>query len=154
MATAASTPSRPIPHEAGPPVSVVVTWPIAVSLDEDADLCEARDVTSLAAALVRLGLPDRSQMPALDLMVVFLKPITFGPVDPAISVHLRDRARDEEVAPACCVALDLHVAAALGRWTPPRWIQDYLDGLVLSKDPDLPPKRQPMHTARAARSIR
>lgn len=133
--------------------SLIVWWPIAVKIDNEADCCEVRDVTSLLAAMVALGLPEHYLAEPLDLMAVLLEPVTFGPVNPVVSDRLRARAHLEDVAPADRLALDLYVSAALGRWTPPTWLAEHLKALALSEAADLPAKARSTNPSRAGRSI-
>lgn len=133
--------------------SLIVWWPIAVEIDNGADCCEVRDVTSLLAAMVALGLPEHYLAEPLDLMAVLLESVTFGLVNPVVSDRLRARAHLEDVAPADRLALDLYVSAVLGRWTPPAWLAEHLNALALSEAADLPTKARSTNPSRAGRIV-
>jgi hypothetical protein len=136
-----------------PWIKVQAFWRIAISIDDQTEMSEVRDVTTMLAALVDLGLHHRYDMPVLDLMAVALAPVTFGHADPAISNRLSERAGVEGIDPACVIALDLLVAAALGRWNPPPWLREHIDQLALSDPAHLPAKGRSTNPSRAARSI-
>jgi hypothetical protein len=153
MAAATYDLSAPAPPGLAPWIKVEAFWPIAVAIDDQTELCEVRDVTTLLAALVDLGLHDRYDMAVSDLMAVALAPITFGPADPTISKRLRHRVDHEDIDPACVIALDLHVAAVLGRWTPPRWLREHIDTLVLSEPVHLPAKGGSTNPSQSGRRI-